>query len=43
LSRITREKSAALVALNEMTNRTGFGEAVAPWAETRSRRVASML
>jgi hypothetical protein len=43
LSRITREKSAALVALSEMTNRTGFGEAVAPWAETRSRRVASML
>jgi len=43
LSRITREKSAAVVAFNEMTNRTGFGQTIAPWAETRSRRVAAML
>jgi len=43
LNRITVEKSAAAVAMNEMANRMGFGEAVAPWAETRSRRVAAML
>jgi hypothetical protein len=43
LNRITVEKSAAAVAMNEMANRTGFGQAVAPWAETRSRRVAAML
>ena len=43
LAGINLEKSAYLTLANEMQNRTGFGQAVAPWTETRSRRVAALL
>lgn len=43
LGRINLEKSASLVLLNELANRTGFGQTIAPWAETRSRRVTALL
>jgi len=43
LGSINQEKSASHVLLNEMANRTGFGQTVARWAETRSRRVAALL
>jgi hypothetical protein len=43
LVRINQEKSASLVLLNEVMNRSGFGQTVAAWAETRSRRVTAML
>jgi len=43
LGRINQEKSASLVLLNEVMNRAGFGQTVAPWAEARSRRVTAML
>jgi hypothetical protein len=43
LAGINLEKSASMVLLNELQNRTGFGQNVAPWTETRSRRVAALL
>jgi hypothetical protein len=43
LAGINAEKSVYLALANEMQNRTGFGQTVASWAETRSRRVAALL
>jgi hypothetical protein len=43
LTLIDQEDSKPLVLLNEKISEFGFGQERAPWAETRSRRVAAMI